>query len=166
MAAAAALVATVLLISGGASDGIVNVLPTFNVGSVVAVDTNAYSATLPGRGDVVAFRLAQYPQNVLIKRVIGVAGDVVEETDGVVSVDGVVLEEPYAIPDHRSGTWTVEPDSVFVMGDSRGNSNDSRLTGEGGMGQVPITDIMGKVMGTVNEAADIPPGPAGVVSVP
>jgi signal peptidase I len=174
LAAALAAGVTLALVTGGSSDGIITVtvasssmLPTLKPGDAVAVDTNAYVSTLPGRGDIVAFRLTDSPDNILLKRVIGLPGDTVEEVDGVVSVNGQMLDEPYADLDHRNGSWTVQPGHVFVLGDSRANSNDSRFTDEGGMGQVPITDIIGKVIpGTVSGAPDVPAGPAPIATGP
>jgi signal peptidase I len=156
------------LLTGGSSDGVITVtvtsasmLPTLKPGETVAVDTNAYESAVPSRGDIIAFRLEAFPENISLKRVIGLAGDSVEEVDGVVSVNGQVLDEPYADLDHGTGSWTVEEGYVFVLGDSRANSNDSRYTGGWGMGQVPIADIIGKVLPeTVSGAPDIPAGPA------
>ena len=171
---AAAAVVAVALVTGGSSDGTITVtvtsasmLPTLQPGEVVTVDTRAYASQLPARGDIVAFRLADQSENVFLKRVIGLPGDVVEEMDGVVSVNGQALDEPYADLDHRDGSWAVEPGHVFVLGDSRGKSNDSRFTEEGGMGQVPITSIIGRVVpGGVSGAPDIPAGPAATASGP
>jgi signal peptidase I len=169
---AAAAVVAVALVTGGSSDGTITVavtsvsmLPTLTPGEVVTIDTGAYMSQLPTRGDIVAFRLGDQTGNVLLKRVIGLPGDVVEEVDGVVSVNGEVLDEPYAELDHRDGSWTVDPGHVFVMGDSRAYSNDSRFTEEWGMGQVPITSIIGKVLpGATSGAPDIPAGPAATGS--
>ncbi len=165
-------VTAVALLVGGSSDGTITVtvtseamLPTLRPGDVIAVDTDAYGSTLPSRGDIVAFRLAE-ASNIFIKRVIGLPGDVVSEVDGVVSVNGEQLDEPYADLDHLSGSWVVEQGHVFVMGDKRANSNDSRFTGGGGMGQIPIEAIVGKVLpGTVSGPPDIPAGPPGIASV-
>ncbi len=166
-------VMAVALLVGGSSDGTITVtvvsasmLPTLRPGDVVPVDTSVYESTLPSRGDIVAFRLPE-TSNIFIKRVIGLPGDTVSEVDGVVSVNGEELDEPYAELDHRSGSWVVEPGHVFVMGDMRANSNDSRFTGDGDMGQLPLEAIVGKVLpGTVSGPPDIPAGPPETVSVP
>jgi signal peptidase I len=168
IAAAVTAAVALTLLTGGSSDGVVTVtvtsasmLPTLEPGGTVAVDTNAYDSALPIRGDIIAFRLADFPDNVFLKRVIGLPGDSIEEVDGVVSVNGEVLDEPYADLDRSSGSWTVEEGHVFVLGDRRANSNDSRYTGQEGMGQVPISDIIGKVLPeAVSGAPDIPAGPA------
>jgi signal peptidase I len=102
-----------------------------------------------GRGDVVVFDTP--PAAVarcrvagkLVKRVIGLPGDTVRERDGVVSVDGRPLSEPYVAvgrPDHESGTWHVPQGSYFLLGDNRAESCDSRA-----FGPVPRHDIVGRV---------------------
>lgn len=135
-------------------------LPTLEVGQQVAVDPDAYGSEMPQRGDIIAFSLPDYPEIIAIKRVIGLPGDSVEQSDGMVYVNGTAVDEPYAIADGRPrGPWVVASHQVFVMGDNRPNSNDSRYS----MGQIPLTDILGKVLPD-RDAEDrplpVPPAPA------
>lgn len=85
------------------------------------------------------------PQSEFIKRVIGIPGDVVEGRDGGVWVNGVALDEPYIKQPDRPirdfGPVTVPPGSVFVMGDNRHSSQDSRF-----FGPIPIDDVVGKAV--------------------
>lgn len=83
------------------------------------------------------------PQSEFIKRVIGLPGDVVEGSDGSVFVNGVRLDEPYLkqpdLPIRPFGPVTVPVDSLFVMGDNRRASQDSRF-----FGPIPVDDVVGK----------------------
>jgi signal peptidase I len=95
----------------------------------------------PQRGDVVVFEYPEDPSKDFIKRVIGVPGDVVEEKDKKVYVNGKPYENPHEIhkeqdiipkaqnPRDNFGPVTVPPDSYFVMGDNRDRSYDSRFWG-------------------------------------
>lgn len=82
-----------------------------------------------------------------VKRIIGMPGDTVDIQDGKVLVNGEVLDEPYydgvtGITDFATEyPFTVSDDCVFVMGDNRPNSKDSRSTA---LGEVPIKAISGK----------------------
>jgi len=88
----------------------------------------------------------------LVKRVIGIAGDHVVccNAQGQIVLNGVGLVEPYI----KSGNGTdqvpfdivVPPDSVFVMGDNRGSSADSRYHLQVNNGTVPIGNIVGRVV--------------------
>jgi len=83
------------------------------------------------------------PQSEFIKRVIGVPGDIVQGTDGSVYVNGVPLVEPYLkqpeLPIRDFGPIEVPEDHLFVMGDNRRASQDSRI-----FGPIPVDDVVGK----------------------
>ncbi|RNI24457.1 signal peptidase I [Flexivirga caeni] len=88
----------------------------------------------------------------LIKRVIGLPGDHVKccNTRGQITVNGVALSEPYIYPgggtDQLKFSVTVPAGRVWVMGDNRGDSSDSRFhdNGTGQTGSVPESDIVGR----------------------
>jgi len=94
----------------------------------------------PRRGDVIVIHDPGGSPELLIKRVIGLPGERITVTDGRVYVDGTPLDEPYlAQPTQGSGrSWIVPPLNVFVMGDNRGASRDSRI-----FGPVPLDYIVG-----------------------
>ena len=80
-----------------------------------------------------------------IKRVIGLPGEEVKIRDRIVYIDGVALTEPYLTKRARRtmtdyGPVTVPDDSLFVMGDNRGDSADSRY----GLGFVPVDKVIGR----------------------
>ncbi|MGI9667041.1 MAG: signal peptidase I [Acidimicrobiia bacterium] len=83
------------------------------------------------------------PRSEFIKRVIGLPGDRVEGIDGRVYVNGVALDEPYVkspgLTTPPFGPVLVPPDSLFVMGDNRAASQDSRF-----FGPIPVDDVVGK----------------------
>ncbi len=95
----------------------------------------------PNRGDVVVIRLPIQSNELLIKRVIGLPGDLVEIHDGQVFVNGEALGEPY-LADRTAGSYgptTVPPLNIFVLGDNRNFSNDSRS-----FGTVPLKNVVGR----------------------
>jgi signal peptidase I len=97
----------------------------------------------PERGDVVVFRYPRDPSRDFIKRIIGVPGDTVSIADGVVTVNGEVIDEPYINGGAHSdlAAKVVPEGSYFVLGDNRPNSSDSR-----NWGFVPEENIIGKAM--------------------
>jgi len=102
----------------------------------------------PERGDIIVFdppTLVPSSQPY-IKRVIGMPGDVIEVRNGNVLVNDIELDEPYiasgiteCTTDRFCGPTTVPEGTVYVMGDNRSNSTDSRV-----FGPVPVDDIIGK----------------------
>lgn len=108
---------------------------------VVAINDSKYTT-----GNVVAF---YYNNNILIKRVIATAGSWVDiDQEGNVSVDGVVLDEPYVITKSLGDCnitlpYQVPDDRIFVMGDHRETSVDSRNTA---VGCVPSDLVVGRIL--------------------
>jgi signal peptidase I len=121
--------------------------PTLEVDDRVLVSKIAYRLGEPERGDVIVFdnpaRLPREPAQ-LIKRVVAVEGDEVETVNGQLVVNDQPVDEPYL----RPGTTTRGPDGsdleprtipeahLYVMGDNRGDSRDSRFLGPIAVGQV------------------------------
>ena len=107
----------------------------------------------PKQGDIVVFRKDEYKPEALVKRVIATEGQTVEiDFDkGIVYVDGVALDEPYTadytyIPIDFSGIQTVPEGCVFVMGDNRNASTDSRKKE---IGMVDTRLILGRAYAVV-----------------
>jgi signal peptidase I len=100
-------------------------------GEYVAINTFAYRFGTPHRGDIVAFRHEGDARADFIKRVIGLPGDRVRIDRGQVYVDGVKLDEPYVrhADDRSLGETSVPPGTVYVLGDNRAESEDSRSFG-------------------------------------
>ena len=97
-----------------------------------------------------------------VKRVIGVAGDVIELRDGAVVLNGVVLEEPYVFELQRTDAlrdrsrWVVAAGELFVLGDHRSGSADSRI-----FGPIPVESVIGRVW-----LRYWPPSTFGVLAAP
>jgi len=93
----------------------------------------------------VAFFNSKYQtKNVWVKRIIGKAGDKLEFHDGHVYRNGEALQEPYingTMEYSQKNTITVPEGYVFVMGDNRNHSSDSRF-----IGPVPVDHVLGKVV--------------------
>lgn len=104
--------------------------PTLESGQRMFINRLSYLVQAPTRGDIIVFELADKPEGYpeLIKRIIGVPGDTVEVRNGQVSVNGIILDEPYILeaPTY-TGRWTVPEEQVFVLGDNRNNSSDSHI---------------------------------------
>lgn len=111
--------------------------PGLHTGESVLVNELAYLFGSPQRGDVIVFHPTNLPDpnQQFIKRVIAVPGDTITITATSVIVDNVTLNEPYINPvgadDNASRPTDLKlgPGEYWVMGDNRGNSEDSRFFG-------------------------------------
>lgn len=125
--------------------------PHISSGEYVLINTLAYRIAPPTRGDIVAFR-GDDARAVFIKRVVGLPGDRLRIDRGVVSIDGRPLSEPYVrFADGRSFAEIVVPaHSVFVLGDNRADSEDSRFFG-------PVNDdrLIGRALAGVWPPSDL-----------
>jgi signal peptidase I len=117
--------------------------PRIDSDEYVLINALAYRIGTPQRGNVIAFRHERSAPSVYLKRIIGVPGDRIAIARGVVFLNGRALPEPYVhFPDERSAaTVVVPPNSYYVLGDNRANSDDSRA-----WGFVPAADIVGRAM--------------------
>ena len=108
--------------------------PNFDEGQFVLVNKLAYRIGEADRGDVVVFHNPNNTQEDYIKRVVGLPGDMVEIRERSVYINGERLDEPYTnsgtSPQSVSPNIVVSPNHLFVMGDNRDNSRDSRSFGE------------------------------------
>lgn len=169
------LVMTLVLVAGtgAAGYGLFNLLgytmlnvtgrgmsPTLNPGDVVLVH-RVGERDIP-RGAVVLVDLSAYPDSApgegqAIQRVIGIAGDEVVccTNDNLITVNGKPIKEPYAELDNGYGRdehWPfsvkVPPGSVYLAGDQRNDSRDSRVyADQPGNGAVPLSDVHGILVG-------------------
>jgi signal peptidase I len=136
----------------------ISMQPTLYAGNFVFVNKLAYQWGEPSRGDVIVFRYPPDPNQVpYIKRIVGLPGEVVSINGGKVYIDGDLLIEPYlTVNTHYDGVWHVNQDHLFVMGDNRNNSSDSRT-----WGTVPVENVIGKA-----EVIYWPPEKWGVLNFP
>lgn len=116
----------------------------------LVVDKLSYFVTDPKKGEIVVFRFPKDQTRDFIKRVIAVDGDTVEMQQGKVFVNGKQLNETYIyhndpkgknISDYRK--VVVPKDTIFVLGDNRNNSEDSRFAD---VGFVPLKLVKGRAL--------------------
>jgi len=127
--------------------------PTLMLGDHVIVNKKYYTMMKPQRGDVVIFPYPKNPEKDYLKRVVGLPGETIEIKDKQVYINGQPLEEPYVMYTQsrplppsmaamdKFGAVTVPNGKLFVLGDNRDNSLDSRY-----FGVVDIATLKGKAL--------------------
>ena len=126
-----------------------SMLPNFHDGERLIANEIIYDLQTPKRGDVVIFHFDE--QRDYIKRVIAIPGDTVEMKNDQLYINGEATKEPYLasvkeqvhqmglILTDDFGPFTVEDGHLFVLGDNRRNSKDSRM-----IGQIPYEQVVGR----------------------
>lgn len=123
-----------------------SMLPTLQVDDRVLVNKLSYTFNDPERGDIVVFDAppVERTQQIkdLVKRIIGLPGEVISMQDGVVSIDGRTLVEPYVknASTKSFAACRVPAGAYFMMGDNRDVSADSRV-----FGPIKGSTIVGRV---------------------
>lgn len=120
-----------------------SMVPTFQVGDRLLVEKLTRKVGEFHRGEIIVFDPppASGLNEPLIKRIIGLPGDVIRVQNGIVYLNGVAQDEAYTLEKAKQnfGPYTVPANDLFVMGDNRNNSFDSRY-----WGSVPQTMVIGK----------------------
>jgi signal peptidase I len=141
-----------------------SMIPTLLIGDHILVNKFIYGTKIPfsdrsilifkkpEKGDIIVFKYPEDPKKDFIKRVIATGGDTLEERNKIIYVNGKEVQEPYAYhgdsyirprgdPRDNFGPLIVPESKVFVMGDNRDQSFDSRY-----WGFVDIKEIKGKAL--------------------
>jgi signal peptidase I len=125
-----------------------SMLPTLQIGDHILVNKFVYTFRPIRRGDIIVFKFPQDESRDFIKRVIGLPGDTVEVRGKQVTIDGKPLEEPYAhyldsplaaLERPHFGPMAVPAGKLFMLGDNRDQSMDSRV-----WGVLDMTKVKGK----------------------
>lgn len=117
--------------------------PTLEEGDMLFVNKIKLKFLPLNRGDIIVLKAPDNPKRDYIKRVVGVEGDTVLIQDGKVCLNGEILEEDYIEEGVITKTydeykWEIPKNHIFVLGDNRGASNDSRI-----FGPVPLNNVIG-----------------------
>jgi len=121
--------------------------PTLLVGDHFIVDTKTYKNEKPKRGDIIIFEYPKDPSKEFVKRVIGIEGEKIEIIRNKIYINDQLIDDPwghFAMPGSSIedyGPVRTPEGSLFVMGDNRDNSQDSRF-----WGFVNIEKVKGKAL--------------------
>ncbi len=149
VAMTSALVVRAFVIQQFAVDG-TSMMTTLHDGDRVLVNKLSYRLHDPNRGDVVVLKTIEgVGERDLIKRVVGLPGETISYENCVFKVNGKVVDEPYLDPGIVTPTacgasfsdTVVQQKHVFVMGDNRGGSKDSR---DNQVGQIAFGNLVGR----------------------
>ncbi|TCS79209.1 signal peptidase I [Tepidibacillus fermentans] len=133
----------VVIVSGSSME------PTLHNNERLIMNKIIYKTHPPERGDIVVFHATESED--YIKRVIGLPGETIEYKNDQLYVNGKPIDEPYLAQERQEwqskgllltkdfGPITVPADTVFVLGDNRNNSTDSRV-----IGPIPMSKVVGK----------------------
>jgi signal peptidase I len=106
--------------------------PSLTTNNRIVINLLAYRFHQPKRGEIIVFRCPSNPERDYIKRVIALPGEEISIRDGKVFINHNLLNEPYILrnfPDENISRIKLGENQIFVMGDNRCNSEDSRTWG-------------------------------------
>jgi signal peptidase I len=110
-----------------------SMVPTLTEGNYLVIDKLTYHVHKPERGDVIIMRYPLDPSIYFLKRVIGLPGETINDTNGIITIvassgKSTMLHEPYMIASTKKeqSITTLASDEYFVLGDNRSQSSDSR----------------------------------------
>lgn len=133
-----------------------SMLPTMQLGSILAVDKLAYGLRVPlttihlttgappQRGEMATFTPPGSHLGTYVKRIVAVAGDTVSTSEGSLIVNGSLVSRVPGLS-LMERTWVLQPGEVFMAGDNAANSWDSRF-----WGPLPTERLTGRVVGVLN----------------
>lgn len=116
--------------------------PNIHEGQYLLIDKLLYGLGEPQRGDVVVLRPPDTPDQIYIKRAIGLPGDTVEVRNGQLFINEQAILEPWETRPYPASNWgpaRVGGDELFVLGDNRPGSRDSRY-----FGMLPMEKVVGR----------------------
>ncbi|XP_022954017.1 chloroplast processing peptidase-like isoform X1 [Cucurbita pepo subsp. pepo] len=122
--------------------------PTLRIGDRILVEKVSYYIRNPSIDDIITFRdptqqSGRREENLVVKRVVAKAGDMVEVCEGCLYVNGVAQDERFLAerPTYTTKSTQVPKGHVYVLGDNRNNSYDSHI-----WGPLPIKNIIGRYL--------------------
>ena len=120
-----------------------SMLDTLHENNIMGVSRLHYRLNEPQRGEIITCNYPGEGNKLFVKRIIGLPGETIEIREGTVYIDGEPIAEDYLTrrDDQSMDPVTLEDDEIFVMGDNRPVSRDSRA-----VGPLTLDDIYGRVL--------------------
>ena len=120
-----------------------SMLDTLHENNIMGVSRLHYRLNEPQRGEIITCNYPEDGNKLFVKRIIGLPGETIEIREGTVYIDGEPIAETYLsrVDDQSMDSITLAEDEIFVMGDNRPVSRDSRA-----VGPLTLDEIYGRVL--------------------
>ena len=122
---------------------VTSMLDTLHENNIMGVSRLHYRLNEPQRGEIITCNYPEDGNKLFVKRIIGLPGETIEIREGTVYIDGEPIAETYLtrVDDQSMDPITLAKDEIFVMGDNRPVSRDSRA-----VGPLTLDEIYGRVL--------------------